>query len=49
MAIVPGKAVVFQPFLVDEVEKSFELFQRIRAYFMTLAFVSISIPDWFAL
>lgn len=26
LAIVPGKAVVSQPVLVDEVEKSFELF-----------------------
>ena len=49
MAVVPGKAVSAMAVVVDEVEKTFELFLRIRAYFMTLSLVSVTIPGWFPL
>ena len=49
MAIVPGRAVVAQPVVIDEVTRSFELYQRVRAYFMTLSQISIEKPDWFPL
>jgi len=41
--------VVAQAVLIDEVTRSFELYQRIRAYFMTLSQVSIEKPEWFPL
>ena len=49
LTIVPGNAVVAQPVLFDEVTRAFELYQRIRAYFMTLSQVSVENPDWFPL
>lgn len=49
MAVIPGRALVAQAVTVDEVTRSFELYQRIRAYFMTLSQVSVERPEWFPL
>jgi hypothetical protein len=49
MSVVAGKAPVAENVIVDPVDVAFELFKRIRAFFMSLAFVSILTPDWFPL
>ena len=49
MAVVPGKAVKGIEIIADDVAKSFDLFIRARAFFMTAAFVSISDVTWFPL
>ena len=49
MAVVPGKAVKGIEVIADEVARSFDLFVRARAFFMTAAFVSISDITWFPL
>jgi len=49
LAIVPGKAAVAEEVVLDTVDVAFELFMRIRAFFMSLAHVSILKPGWFPL
>ena len=49
LAVAPGQPVKAMAVVIDEVEKSFELFLRIRAWFMTLAWVSVTDPMWFPL
>ena len=49
MSVVAGKAPVAENVIVDPVDVAFELFKRIRAFFMSLAHVSILKPDWFPL
>ena len=49
LAVTPGQLVKALAVVIDEVEKSFELFLRIRAWLMTLAFVSVTDPNWFPL
>ena len=49
MSVVAGRAPVAENVIVDPVDVAFELFKRIRAFFMSLAFVSILTPDWFPL
>ena len=49
LAVVPGRGVEAIEVVADAIEKAFELWVRIRAFFMTLAFVSIKYPKWFPL
>ena len=49
MAVVAGKAVKGVEVIADDVAKSFDLFIRARAFFMTAAFVSITDTTWFPL
>ena len=49
LAVIPGQSVEAVEIVADAIEKSFELWVRIRAFFMTLAFVSIKNPKWFPL
>ena len=49
MAVVPGKLVKGVEVIVDDVAKSFDLFIRARAFFMTAAFVSVTDTTWFPL
>ena len=43
-----GMVMTIQP-IADCIEKAFELYIRIRAFFMTLAYISICKPNWFPL
>ena len=45
LAVVPGQTVRAVEVIADDVVRSFDLFARIRAFFMTAAFVSITDPD----
>lgn len=49
LAIVPGKPVSAVEVIADRVDKAFELFVRIRAFLMTLSYVSIETPAWYPL
>ena len=49
LALVPGKPVETVEIIADAVERAFELFGRIRAFFMTLAYISVATPTWFPL
>ena len=49
LAVVPGQTVRAVEVVADDVVRSFDLFVRIRAFFMTAAFISITVPDWFTL
>ena len=49
MALVNGKTLETVEIIADAVDRAFELFSRIRAFFITLAYVSISTPTWFPL
>ena len=49
MSVVAGKTPVAEEVIVDAVDAAFELFKRIRAFFMSLTFVSILTPAWFPL
>ena len=49
LTVEPGGAVAAFEVIADCVDKSFELFVRIRAFLMTLAYVSISREGWFPL
>ncbi len=48
LAIVPGKAPEVVTAVVDQVTKPMELWIRVRAFFMTLAYVSIKTPGFFS-
>ena len=47
LSIVPGKAAETMTVIADNVKQPIELYMRVRAYFMTLSYVSSSTPDWF--
>ncbi len=47
LALVPGKAPEVVSAAVDVVTKPIELWMRVRAFFMTLAYVSIKTPEFF--
>ena len=49
MALQAGKQMEVLDVIADSIDKSFELFVRARAFFMTLAYVSIMNPAWFPL
>ena len=49
LAVIPGKAAEGIEVIADCVGKSFELYVRVRAFFYTLALVSITKPLWFPL
>ena len=49
LAIEVGKPVSAVEVIADRVDKAFELYVRIRAFLMTLAYVSIEMPKWFPL
>ena len=49
LAIEEGKAVRAVEVIADEVDRSIELFVRIRGFLLTLSYVSITNPDWFPL
>jgi hypothetical protein len=49
MSVVAGKTPVAENVIVDPVDVAFELFKRIRAFFFSLAYVSVLTPDWFPL
>ena len=46
LAIVPGKAVETQAVMLDHVGRAAELYTRCRAWFMTMAYVSIRRREW---
>jgi len=47
--VVPGQAVSATTVDIDVLPNSMEVFTRARAWFVTLAFVSIGNPKWFDL
>ncbi len=47
LAVVPGKAVETQAVVIDNVTRPFELYVRCRAWFCTMAYVSIRNRSWF--
>ena len=47
VSIVPGQTVEGVEVIADCIERAFELWVRIRAYLMTLSYVSVLKPDWF--
>ena len=49
MAIVPGQPAMAESIIADQVERSFELYVRARAFFHTLALVTVLAPDYFPL
>ena len=49
LAVEPGRPVSAVEVIADRVDKAFELYVRIRAFLMTLAYVSVSDPTWFPL
>ena len=49
LAVIPGQSVEAVEVVADAIEKAFELWSRIRAFFMTLAFACVKTPDWFPL
>jgi hypothetical protein len=49
LSIVPGKAAETLEVIADSVARPFELYIRIRAFFMTLSYVSVTRPTWFPL
>ena len=49
LAVEPGRPVSAVEVIADRVDKAFELYVRIRAFLMTLAYVSIADPAWFPL
>ena len=49
VAIVPGQPAITEAIIADQVERSFELYVRARAFFHTLALVTILAPDYFPL
>ena len=49
LALIPGQPAVTETIVVDEVERSFELYIRARAFFHTLSVVTILQPDYFPL
>ena len=49
LTIVAGRAPVAEEVIVDAVDVAFELFKRIRAFFMSLSHVSVLTPNWFPL
>ena len=46
VSIVPGQSVEGVEVTADTIERAFELWLKIRAYLMTLSYVSILKPDW---
>ena len=46
LAVTPGKVPEAIGVIADKVDRSLELFIRIRAFFMTLSYVSVTDPDW---
>ena len=49
LSIVPGRPAETVEVIADCIEKAFQLWTRIRAFFMTLAYATIGKPDWFPL
>lgn len=49
LALIPGQPAVTETIVVDHVERAFELYVRARAFFHTLALVTILTPDYFPL
>ena len=47
LSLVPGKAVETQAVMVDAVSKPIELYMRCRAWFCTMAYVSVRKRSWF--
>jgi hypothetical protein len=47
VSVVPGQAVEAQAVVVDVASKHIEIYLRVRAYFMTVAYVNIRNPTWF--
>ena len=47
LAIVPGKPVETQSVIADGLKKPIEIYIRTRAWFTTMAYVSIKKPNWF--
>ena len=48
-SIIPGKPMEAMEVVLDRVENKIELWMRIRALLMTMAYTSTSDPDWFPL
>ena len=49
LSLVPGKPAETVEVIADSIDRAFELYNRIRAIFMTLAYISITKPTWFPL
>ena len=49
LSIVPGKPAEALEAIAGSIDRAFELYKRIRAFFMTLAYVRITRPTWFPL
>ena len=49
LPIVPGKAAEALEVIADGVARPFELYIRIRALFITLAYLLVARPSWFPL
>ena len=49
LALIPGQPAVTETIVVDQVERSFELYVRARAFFHTLSLTTILMPDYFPL
>jgi hypothetical protein len=47
LSVVPGKVAETIGVVADNVTRPFELYLRIRCFFMTLSYVSILTPNWF--
>ena len=47
VSVVPGQAVEAQAVVVDVASKHMEIYLRVRAYFITVAYVNIRNPTWF--
>ena len=49
LSIAPGRPAETIEVIAECIEKAFELYIRTRAFFMTLAYISICKPNWFPL
>ena len=49
LEVTPGRPAMGVEVIADRVDKAFELYVRIRALLMSLAYVSIEDPTWFPL
>ena len=49
LAVVPGRAIEPIAVVADSVPRPFDLYLRVRAWFFSLAFISVKRPEWFDL